>query len=270
MKHKLFIVEGLPCAGKSTTSKFIADLLKGRGHNVKWVDEGTGFHPADYEFHSYLTEEDLEQFSVKDKNELIKSSVKENEGYIVELNKFHGELFEKVLQYKIYDFLPWEKENKIMIDGWQKFINTAEKDTIYVFNCCFLQNPMCETMMRFGFDYEISRQYISSIWQIIKELNPIIIYLSEYNISEKIKTHSDERGREWLNSVIDYHLNGIYGKSLMMDGYDGYISCLEERQRRELKILLDINCEHLLLHNASDDWNNAYRIIGEYLEEQEI
>lgn len=64
-----------------------------------------------------------------------------------------------------------------MLDGWRKFIRTAEKDTIYVFNCCFMQNPMCETMMRFGFDYEISRQYILSIWQIIKELNPVIIYL---------------------------------------------------------------------------------------------
>ena len=72
-----------------------------------------------------------------------------------------------------------------------------------------------------------------------------------------------------MNSVIDYHLNGKYGKNLMLNGYEGYISCLEERQRRELKILLDINCEYLLLNNASDDWNSAYGIIREYLEKQE-
>lgn len=28
MKNKLFLIEGLPCSGKSTTSKYIAELLK--------------------------------------------------------------------------------------------------------------------------------------------------------------------------------------------------------------------------------------------------
>ena len=28
MKHRLYIIEGLPCSGKSTTSTFIAELLK--------------------------------------------------------------------------------------------------------------------------------------------------------------------------------------------------------------------------------------------------
>lgn len=129
---------------------------------------------------------------------------------------------------------------------------------------------MCEAMMRFGFDYDISRQYILSTWQIIKELNPVIIYLSEKNISDKIKAHSDERGHEWLNSVIEYHVNGNYRKSLMLNGYEGYIYCLEERQRREIKILLDINCEHLILYNASEDWNNTYDTIHDYLEKTEI
>ena len=28
MNHKLYIIEGLPCSGKTTTSVFVADLLK--------------------------------------------------------------------------------------------------------------------------------------------------------------------------------------------------------------------------------------------------
>lgn len=74
-------------------------------------------------------------------------------------------------------------------------------------------------MMRFGFDYEVSSQYILSIWQIIKELNPVIIYLSENDISENIRTHSDERGQDWLKSVVDYHTNGKYGKSLRLNTF---------------------------------------------------
>ncbi len=39
---KLTIVEGLPCSGKSTTSKYIAKKL-----NAKHYDENSGIHSAE-------------------------------------------------------------------------------------------------------------------------------------------------------------------------------------------------------------------------------
>ena len=60
MSHcKLYIVEGLPFSGKSTTSRHIAEALRRRGHPVACWDEGSGNHPADYEFHAFLTESQL-------------------------------------------------------------------------------------------------------------------------------------------------------------------------------------------------------------------
>ena len=46
---RLYIVEGLPCSGKSTTSKHIADLLEKSGKKECFFDEGSRDHPADYE-----------------------------------------------------------------------------------------------------------------------------------------------------------------------------------------------------------------------------
>ena len=89
MKNRLFIIEGLPCSGKSTTSAFVASLLEQKG-KVCFVDEGTGNHPADYEFHALAP---AGFFSDKEE--------------IVSLSQFSGEMFDKLLQYKIYDFLPW-------------------------------------------------------------------------------------------------------------------------------------------------------------------
>lgn len=51
---KLYLIEGLPCSGKSTTSKYVAGALEKQGRSVSYFDEGTGNHPADYEFHAYL------------------------------------------------------------------------------------------------------------------------------------------------------------------------------------------------------------------------
>ena len=145
MKNRLYIIEGLPCSGKSTTSSFVASLLEQKG-NVCFIDEGTGNHPADYEFHA-----------------LAPAGFFSGMEEIVSLSQFSGEMFDKLLQYKIYDFLPWEKEMPLMLDKWRQFVKTSSEDTVYVFNCVLLQNPMCETMMRFGFSEDESGSYISKV-----------------------------------------------------------------------------------------------------------
>ena len=74
-----------------------------------------------------------------------------------------------------------------------------------------------------------------------------------------MKKAVEERGNDWLNMVIDYHCNGAYGKSKKLSGFEGYIFALEERQRRELDILSNININHVVLDNPQKNWEAAYR-----------
>ena len=57
----------------------------------------------------------------------------------------------------------------------------------------------------------------------------------------------DERGDGWLNAVIDYHVSQGYGKAHGLTGYDGYIKCLEERRKRELRILKAVDIRWFIL-----------------------
>lgn len=145
--------------------------------------------------------------------------------------------------YADYDFPDFETERMKILEKWRSFVEKSDKDTIYVFNCIFLQNPMCETMMRFGMEEAASQNYISEIAEIIKPLNPIIIYINQPNVKEAINSVLDERGNDWLNAVMDYHISQGYGKQKNLSGYEGYIECLKERKIRELSILqaLDID-----------------------------
>ncbi|MBQ9673573.1 MAG: hypothetical protein IJV39_02995 [Ruminococcus sp.] len=250
---KLIIVEGLPCSGKSTTSKYIANRL-----NAKYFDEGSGLHPADYEFHAFIKNSDLNNFS-NDEQKLIKAdSIQKFDGYIVELKKYTGDFFDRLLKYKIYDFLPWETEKPIMLDKWSEFVNSIAPGDRYVFNCVLLQNPMCETMMRFGFDTAVSAEYIGEICNIIKPLEPFVVYLKYDNIRSEIEKAVSERDINWLNGVIEYHCNGMYGRANHLNGFDGYITALEERQRRELEILQSLNIQYVILDNPYKDWEESY------------
>lgn len=256
----LYIIEGLPCSGKSTTARFVAETLSAAGRNAVFVDEDSGNHPADYEFSAFIPESELPTLPERIQRVVMENSEQTAGGFVLPLEQVEGGDFERLLKYKIYDFLPWETEKPIMLKKWERFAGSADRNAVYVFNCVLLQNPMCETMMRFGFPKESSRDYISEIAEIIKPLNPTVIYLKNDDIARRVKVTAEERSG-WLDGVIDYHVNGGYGKSIQAAGFDGYIKCLEERQRRELDILKTLPVKSLVLENAHRDWNGAYEKI---------
>lgn len=119
-------------------------------------------------------------------------------------------------------------------------------------------------MMRLGFSEEQSYDYISKIDDIVKPLKPVIIYLKNDDIAESVRRAAEER-EGWLNGVIDYHVNGAYGKSIDAQGFEGYIKCLEERQKRELSILSGLSAESIVIENAHRDWPEAYKKIEDFI-----
>lgn len=255
---KLYIIEGLPCSGKSTAAKFIAEKV----HGI-CIDEGSGKHPADYEFHAFIPKQAFNGFTEDELLHISEHSEIRPDGYILPLSAVSGELFDKALKYKIYDFLPWETEYPIMLEKWRSFAENA--DSIYVLNCVLLQNPMCETMIRFNFDISVSAEYIAKICEVVKDMSPTVIYLRNNDIAESIRAALPERGDDWLNSVIHYHCDGEYGKANSLSGFDGYISALCERQQRELEILSSLPVRSAVINDPQNDFTAAYSEIEKFL-----
>ena len=151
-----------------------------------------------------------------------------------------------------YDFPDFASERATILDTWRTFTDRTAPCTTYVFNCVLLQNPMCETMMRFGMDEDESRRYIGEIAEIIAPLHPMVTYIDEPNAKAAIDGVLDERGDSWLNAVIDYHTSQGYGKAHGLRGYEGYIACLEERRERELRILRSLPVDSHIIAPLSD------------------
>lgn len=166
--------------------------------------------------------------------------------------------------YADYDFPDFETEREKILEKWKSFADGCDKDTVYVFNCIFLQNPMCETMMRFGLPEETSRGYIAEIAEIIKPLNPVIIYIEQLDVKSTVDAVLDERGNGWLNAVIDYHTAQGYGRQNNLSGYAGYISCLEERKRREMRILQSLSLEYYTVSQdlRTDEFAALFASVG--------
>lgn len=154
--------------------------------------------------------------------------------------------------YADYDFPDFETEREKILGKWRSFTEKADKDTVYVFNCILLQNPMCETMMRFGMEAAASQAYISEIAEIIRPLNPAIVYINPPSAREAVGRVLAGRGEGWLNAVIDYHTSQGYGKRNGLSGYEGYLECLEERRARELSILRSLGLDYYIAGQDMD------------------
>lgn len=230
---RLYIIEGLPCSGKSTTARFVADTLTAHGKHICHFDEGMPNHPADYDFHALI------------------------DGQILPLSQFPPQDLPALLPCKIYDGLPWQVEAPLMLAKWQQFVQEADAETVYVFNCVLLQNPMCETMMRFNMTEAESAAHIRTIADIIAPLEPTIIYLHNDDIDCSVRHAAKERPG-WLEAVIDYHVGGGYGRAIGATGFEGYIACLKERQRREERLLSTLPLRTVTLNNPQRDWDQAH------------
>ncbi len=258
----LYLIEGLPCSGKSTTARYVADCLAKAGQRAVYVDEGSGNHPADYELHAYVGRGALASLPERLGERVREQGVAKGDGWLVALSRFSGRELDLLLPFKIYDGLPWEQEMPLMLDKWESFVQKAEKGVGYVFNSVLLQNPMCETMMRFGQPQEQSFAFVSGILRRAAPLKPAVLYLKNDSIAQSIRSAAPERPG-WLDGVIAYHENGAYGRSIRAQGFEGYVACLEERQRRELAILAQLPVKSLVLENPQQDWAGAYeRIAG--------
>lgn len=116
MRNKLFIVEGVPCTGKTSTAEYISKLISETGKKTLYFPEGKANHPADYEFHAFIGDDDFKNFSEEEQEMLLKNADKKDKGYVISLAGISGELFDKAIKYKIYDMLDWDTEYPVMID----------------------------------------------------------------------------------------------------------------------------------------------------------
>ena len=266
IETKLFLVEGPPCVEKSEMARLVADILADSGRKVSVFDEKDMNHPADYVFHAYMTEDQIKELTLEEQRQIYAESIKVLAGYVVPLTKISVSLFGKIVPYKIYDKLDWETERPVMLEHWRSFARTARANNLVnVFNCCFFQAPICETLMRFDFSYSEIRAYINEIYNIIAGLNPAVIYLQCTDIKSRIEEVSEKRNAVWLNTSIHYHTSQGYGKRHGLTGFDGYIACLQERQKTELKIFNELPVKKLILTDPFINWEGACDTIAAFV-----
>lgn len=247
MNTKLIIVEGLPGFGKSTTAKLINEILSQNKIEVELFLEGNLNHPADYDGVSCFNKFEFDRLLSNSggfKEVLLKKVLKKGSNYLLPYRKIKNEfgdqlsdeLFNIILKNDIYE-LPFDKNVELIADKWNDFAETTLEDNkVYIFECCFIQNPLTIGMIKYGEQQEKIINYVMKVAKIIENLNPMLLYVEQDNLEFSFRKALKERTPEWSTGIIDYYTNQGYGKEHNHSGVEGAIKVLEARRNLELEI----------------------------------
>jgi len=255
---KLFLIEGLPGSGKSTTAGLVFDHLTRLGLNARVYIEGNLDHPADYDGWSYFSAGQfnllLAEYKAFEKV-LRHAAEKRLDGFLLERRKLKNfllpeELHDLLFSHDIYE-LPFNIHTSLLTERWQRFAGqSAKEETVYVFDCCFIQNPVTIGMVKWGVGDKEIAAYIKMLEAIIEPLNPVLIYVDQENIRDSFGKAVKERPADWSQGFMDYYTRQGYGLKQKAGGLEGTLTVLEARRKLEAGILSELTINSHTVDNS--------------------
>jgi hypothetical protein len=173
-------------------------------------------------------------------------------------------LFEALARFEIYD-LPFEKHQRLMHQGWQSFAGCALADDLtYVFECCFLQNPITTLLARHNLPVEAVHRHVLGLADAVQPLQPRLIYLAPQNPRATLEGIRRERPQEWADYVTGYLTGQDYGKEHRLNGFEGVTQFYEMRQALELEFLPELPMPSLVMTDVPG-WGRRHQYIESFL-----
>jgi hypothetical protein len=235
MKSKLILLEGIPGSGKSTTAVTLQGFLENNHIPSRFWREGDFDHPADFEGIACLTKAGYRDLVLRYQglSELFREyTTIRGDDYLLKYRKMqnlHPQKIDQVLAYElsrldVYDGLPVEAYCRLALDRWRDFCNAAKySNEVILMECVFLQNPLTVLLARHDVDPQFARQHIKKLTEIIRALNPLVIYLQPQIVTRALQHVRGERPKEWADFVTWYLTEQEYGKTHDLEGYEGVI-----------------------------------------------
>jgi adenylate kinase family enzyme len=199
MKYNLVLVEGLPGTGKTTLSNRLFKLFTDKNMQVELLLEDNEKSPSDFYNIAGIPKSEFTSFVN------VVCPVAKTENYVfVNLGHYADETANQLQRYNIGDefnkFITAQEYARCTLEKWQNWANSYIKKSVIILDSAYMQNPINEMIFRKAADWEVEA-YIKSISEILKQLNPICVYLRRENAKTSIDFAKAVKGEQWAKGI---------------------------------------------------------------------
>ncbi|SEO55199.1 DNA/RNA helicase domain-containing protein [Paenibacillus sp. OV219] len=222
---QLIMIEGIPGSGKSTTAQLISNELLRMGLGHKWWYEEVKGHPV-YIYENY--------------NEM--------QTIIEDLTSGN---YQKVIDRAL--------------KKWREFADSVQlsNEIVIVDSCLF--GYLTWTLFPFEVPVQEIEAYVKAVEQMLKPLNPAIIYFYQIDIGAALKNICTRRGGETEQHFIRASTGSAYGKSRGLDGFEGMVAYWKDYRTLTDTAFQSLACNKISINNSEGNWPQYARMISDFL-----
>ncbi len=265
----LVIIEGIPGSGKSTLAGSVADKLD-KGHfPVQLFLEGEVNHPVDFESVAMFTAGEFDRLNhgfpgfesaSKPYTTFWNDSVLLEYGRMMAEIEIRKDVLSEIYAHDIYESASLEEYRGLLLQRWKDFTQEAlHRKDVVVFECCFMQNPITMMIGKLDADSGIVDRFIRETAEIIRPLNPLLVYLDPGEPRVTLERVAELRPESWRNFVTGYFTSQGWGKRKGLQGFDGVVRFYERMKEMQLSIADSLPFTFLRIDNSErrDNWEES-------------
>jgi thymidylate kinase len=222
---KLILIEGISGSGKSTMAHYLSRQFD--KHNIEhtWWYEEDKWHPL-YPFHDAVSMQ-----------QLLDTLATNRHGLVVDA----------------------------AIELWQSFADALQSsDTIVILDGC-LFGYLAWTLFPFDVPLAEIQMYLTRVEQIIRPLNPCLIYLYQQDIASACRRKCQRRDIE-EEGIILQATESPYGKHRNLQGFDGLVQYWTDYRHFTDTVFSKIEFAKLSIENSAGEWLNYEQHVMNFLD----
>ena len=209
---QLIMLEGMPSTGKTTNSRFIQIQLERSSMKTEWVHEVAMPHPVLFFDEAGMTYDEYDNFikTYPQTADILNSIAvfrKSTVGiHLPELqwncgDKIDSKVYQALLEYDVWNF-PIDVYKKFALEKWEYFTRKAleNRDKVYIIDSAVFQFQIFTFLFK-NRPYQELQSFIEQIGDIIRPLNPCLLYFYRENTEATIDYLVKDRGISYLEYI---------------------------------------------------------------------
>ncbi len=149
---------------------------------------------------------------------------------------------------------------------WRQFVEQAsQSDQVHIIESFLFQDTV-RLLFQNNLELKRIKDFADEIEEIIKPLNPALIYLYQMDVDNSIRKIWNHRGPAWEKWFIDSDIQTPYVKSSGLTGETGVIKLWSDYQSFTNQLFESYQFKKISIENSAGEWDDYRRLMLEFLD----